>query len=139
MRTLRLVKPLPRKLVKRGDDWAVCIRVTGRLDGRPGKIVAWLYAHDDAFFCEADEAAQVLELPEKETTNFFGDQFTFAIDETDEKDGKIGRLAGANNVATANAAFHAALAYMPAQRHIILRQGARVLMRGHDLKVIEQG
>lgn len=136
MRTSVTKRPTP-KLVKRGEDWAVCIKATGSLAGRPGKIIAWLYAHDESFFCEVGEADQVFELPEKETTNFFGDQFTFAVDETDAAGAKIGRLAGANNVTAANAAFHAALAYLPPQRHIMLRQGGRVLMRGHDLKVLD--
>ena len=137
MRTLRLVKPAPRRLVRHGDKWTVCYMATGRLEGRAGKIVAWLYAHDDAFFCEAGDGVEVYDLPEKEGTNFFGDQFTFAIDEVDAKGLKIGRLAGANHIQAANAAFHAALNYVPPQRHIMLRQGARVLLRGHDLKVLE--
>jgi hypothetical protein len=129
---------MPRRelfLVRKDTAWAICIKATGKLAGQPGKIVAWLRDHDESYFCQVGEESQIERLPQKNGRNFFGDQFTFAIDETDAKGNKIQDLAGANNMIAAKAAFHCLVNHHPPQRHIMLRQGARIILKAHDLKV----
>lgn len=136
-RGVKLVPKRELKLVRKGEQWAICFKASGRLDGQPGKVLAWLREHDETFFAEVGEGSVAFDLPEPTQRNFFDDQFTFAIDETDAKGGRVQYLGGANNVTAATAAFHAYLKTMPPQRYVMLRQGGRVLLRGHDLKVID--
>jgi hypothetical protein len=132
---------MPRRrdlyLIRKGNSWAVCFKATGRLNGHAGKILAWLRDHDESYLCTVGTEDQIENLPGMETKNFFGDQFTFTVDETDEKGNQLTRLSGANNVSAARAAFHVYLKTMPPARHIRLRDGGRVILKGHDQKIEE--
>jgi hypothetical protein len=50
-------------------------------------------------------SAFLVQLPEEERQNFFGDRFTFAIDEIDDPGRITEKIAGANNICAAQATF----------------------------------
>ncbi|MBD9539976.1 hypothetical protein IB276_10985 [Ensifer sp. ENS04] len=125
----RTVKHLPAnhalKLVCLRGQWQICFQARGKLDGR--QMSAWLREVDGAYFCEVGKECQVEDMPEVGQTNFFGDRFNLAIDETDDVGKRTRSLAGADNIRAARAAFEA-LVPEYANRRIILRDGARILL-----------
>lgn len=124
-------------LVRKKYTWTVAFKATGRLQGYAGKTLAWLRDHDESYFCTVGTEDQIEALPDATDRNFFGDPFTFAVDEIDEKGNRIRRLSGADNVSAARAAFHVYLKSLPPARHLQLRDGGRIIMKGHDQKVVE--
>lgn len=127
-------KPITRTPVSRdmliyfGDSWQVCYQARGSKEGK--KITAWVYGPESRFFCEVGDETYRVDLPIPMMTPFFDDQFNFTIVEIDDKGIRIDRLAGANNISVAIAAYETALT--KTNRKIEMREGMRVVYRSDE-------
>lgn len=106
--------------------WQVCYQARGKIDER--RITAWVYGKESRFFCEVGSEQFRVNLPIPDTKPFFDDQFNYTIEEVDENDIRIHRIAGAGNVSIAIAAYQEAKIKMP-DRIIQMRQGMRLVRR----------
>lgn len=106
-----------------GGRWQVCYQARGNKDGR--KLTAWVYGPESRFFCEVGTETYRVDLPEPMASPFFDDQFNNTIVEVDENGIRTNRLAGANNISAAIAAYEALVAQI--DRPIEMRQGMRVI------------
>lgn len=120
------------RLVRSGADWAICFMARGRLDGHDQPVLAWLREADERFWCVVGEEQQIEDMPVPMRTNFFGDQFTFSIDEITVEGKIIQRMGGANNIIAARAAFNVYVAEYPAHCRIRLRQASRPIAEAID-------
>jgi hypothetical protein len=97
------------------------------IDGRV--TTAWVYGPDSRLFCEVGQEQHICNVPIPEANPFFDDQFTFTIDEVDDKGMRTDRLAGAGNVSDAITVFESIAERT--KRIIILRNGIRTF-RTHN-------
>lgn len=135
-----LEKPNTRRklqLILRGAEWAICFMARGTLAGYDHPVLAWLREVDECFWCVVGEEQQIEDMPVAMRTNFFGDQFTFSIDEITVEGKIIQRLGGANNVSAARAAFNFYATEYPPHCRISLRQGSRPIAQAIDHRVME--
>lgn len=135
-RLLQLVRQRDTKLILHSGRWHTAYKATGRLEGEQGRILAWLRDHDDSFICKVNDGEVVYDLPVDPETNFFGDQFTFAVEEINEQRTTIQRLAGANNISAARAAFAFYVEEYPPSRRILLRQRGRVIAEAYERQLL---
>lgn len=101
--------------------WQVCYQARGKLDDR--KITAWVYGKESTFFCEVGLELHRVNLPIPDVKPFFDDQFNYTVEEIDEHGVRTARLAGANNVSAAIAAYNELRS--KTNRIIQMRQGMR--------------
>lgn len=112
-------------LIRSGPDWQVCYKARGTLDGR--KIEAWVYGPESLFFCEVGQESEIANLPSPNKVPFFDDQFLHIIELVDRHGKREERLAGANNIVAANAAWAVILNHRGGI--IQMREGSRILRR----------
>lgn len=112
-------------LVRCGTNWQVCYKARGSIDDR--KVTAWVYGPASIFFCEVGKEDQVCDLPKPSLRPFFDDQFVHMIEELDENGTRLERLAGANDIIAANAAWQV----ITTNRRgiLVMRDGSRVVRR----------
>lgn len=112
-------------LVCFGGRWQVCYQARGKVEDR--KVTAWVYGPESRFFCEVGTEQYLVDLPLPHQTPFFDDQFYFSVEEVDSDGFRYSRLAGANSIAAANAAFE--VLRRSSNRVIRMRQGFRLIRR----------
>lgn len=112
-------------LVCFGGRWQVCYQARGKVEDR--KVTAWVYGPESRFFCEVGTEQYLVDLPLPHQTPFFDDQFNFSVEEVDSDGFRYSRLAGANSIAAANAAFE--VLRRSSNRVIRMRQGFRLIRR----------
>lgn len=110
-------------LVQHAGEWQVCYQARGRLDGKP--VTAWVYGPDSIFFCVAGQETMRCELPEPGAVPFFDDQFVNTIEEVNGQGRRMQRLAGANNIIAAHAAWQVLLTHSTG--NLIMRDGASLI------------
>jgi hypothetical protein len=86
----------------------------------------WIYGKERLMFCYVGQEDAVYPLPESEPENFFGDRFTFAVDEI-HMTGEHEKIAGANNIYAARAAFDEYLHHQNKRSILRLRHGGRII------------
>lgn len=112
-------------LVCAGGRWQVCYQARGKVEDR--KITAWVYGPESRFFCEVGTEQYLVDLPQPNQTSFFDDQFSFSVEEVDSDGFRYSRLAGANSVTAASAAYD--VLRRSSNRVIRIRQGFRLIRR----------
>lgn len=112
-------------LVCAGGRWQVCYQARGKVEDR--KITAWVYGPESRFFCEVGTEQYLIDLPQPNQTSFFDDQFSFSVEEVDGDGFRYSRLAGANSVTAATAAYD--VLRRSSNRVIRIRQGFRLIRR----------
>lgn len=133
---LKLVRSRKPSLILFNNRWDVAYKATGRLEGEAGKVLAWLRDLNDEFICKVNSGEKVYGLPIDPETNFYGDQYNFAVEEVDEHRRTVERLAGASNITAARAALAVYLEERPPARRFILRQRGRIIVEAQDGKII---
>lgn len=113
------------RLVKANGEWQVCSKAR-RLDARGREYVCWIYGKERIEFCSAGMAEAVVELP-RDTTNFFGDQFSFTILQRHVSVDHWERIAGARNIKAANAAYDVLVGLVSDGMMLRLRQGSHII------------
>ena len=112
-------------LVCAGGRWQVCYQARGKVEDR--KITAWVYGPESRFFCEVGTEQYLVDLPQPNQSSFFDDQFSFSVEEVDRDGFRYSRLAGANCVTAATAAYDSLR--RSSNRVIRIRQGFRLIRK----------
>lgn len=118
--------PRDYRLISFNGEWQVCSPARRRFDDEIRDV--WIYGKERIYFCDMGRESAVYQLPEHEHTNFFGDRFTFSIDEVYVEDGRRKeRLGGMNNAAAAQRAFTEMLSHRSKETRLMLRNGGFVM------------
>lgn len=117
--------PRDYRLVEYNVTYQVCSKA--RRMTEDGEKIVWIYGKERIYFCDVGKEQAVYQLPEYEATNFFGDRFTWSIDEVDGTGRRLERIGGANNVVVAQRAFDEYLSHVTKRTRIQLRQGGFVM------------
>lgn len=120
-------KPRFYQLVSSGGKWQVCSKA--RRIVRGNEEIVWIYGDERLAFCLAAEADVVMPLPSvlPDKTNFYGDSFTFAIDEIDQSGMRMEKIAGANNISAAHACFDELVYHRNTSTILQLRQAGHII------------
>ena len=108
----------------------VCSKARRLIDDE--EFVVWIYGEERTLFCYVGQEDAVYPLPALEQTNFQGDRFTFAIDEIDPT-GEAEKVAGANNIYAAQAAYEEYLHHLNPRSVLQLRHRGRVIREQNAL------
>lgn len=112
------------RLVCYAGDWQVCERQEV-IDEDGRRALAWI--NNGKVFCLVSKEAYVFALPPVESSNFFGDRFTFAVDRKSIHLDLWEKCAGADNAIAARRAFEAFVQESNDNTIVRLRHGARIM------------
>ena len=116
--------PRDYRLINFNGEWQVCSKACRGING---ERIVWIYGKERVYFCDVGKESAVYQLPGSEKENFFGDRFTYSIEEVYEDGRRMERLGGMNNVVAAQRAFTELLSHNSKRTRLMLRHGSFVM------------